>query len=54
MSNIKKRKVYTKFKLYDPYTNDEYTGHIQIVNRKVYGISTSKPLIVIPIEKEAD
>ena len=42
----KKDKIISKFKTYDPYTGKEYGGHLQIVNGKLYGISTSKPLIV--------
>ena len=46
-----KDKVYSKFKTYDPYTEKEYSGHLQIINGKLYGVSTSKPLIIEAIDE---
>ena len=49
---MKNKKDKNKFKTFDPYTGKEYTGHLQIVNGKLYGISTSLPLIVKGEEDE--
>lgn len=42
--------IMDKFKTFDPWTGDEYIGHLQIFDGKLYGISTAKPLVVKKLE----